>query len=121
MQIRRQAEEHRREGREPREERRRRMQGARGRVQRYHARAHGRHGGHGGGGVQAKNSGIFHPDNTYNKEYAMDPGHISVGEIKFQHAMKDFDRTKSILREGAQEDKQNFRMPQLVPSNLPGQ
>jgi len=51
----------------------------------------------------------------------MDPGHVSVGEIKFQHAMKDFDRTKSILREGAQEDKQNFRMPQLVPSNLPGQ
>jgi len=121
VQIRRQAEEHRREGREPREERRRRMEGARGRVQRYHARAHGGHGGHGGGGSQAKNSVMFHPDNTYNKEYAMDPGHVSVGEIKFQHAMKDFDRTKSILREGAQEDKENFRMPQLVPSNLPGQ
>lgn len=118
-QMRRQGEQ--REEREPREERRRRVEGARGRIQRYHARAHGGHGGHGGQGGQGQNAAKFHPDNTYNKEYAMDPGHVSVGEIKFQHALKDFDRTKSILREGAQEDQQNFHMPQLVPSHLPGQ
>ena len=106
----------RRESRErmDRDTRRRRIEGARGRVMRYHARAHGVRGGEGG---RTK----FHPDNTYNKEYAWDPGHVSVGEIKFQHALKDFDRTKSLLREGAEQDAQHFRMPQLVPSHLPGQ
>jgi hypothetical protein len=96
------------------ERRRRRVEGARGRVMRYHERAHGAR------GVQVEPK-RFHPDNTYNKEYAWDPGHVSVGEIKFQHALKDFDRTKSLLREGAQQDAQHFRMPQLVPSHLPGQ
>jgi len=106
----------RRESRERRqgEERRRRVEGARGRVMRYHQRAHGARG-------RGEGQQRFHPDNTYNKEYAYDPGHVSVGEIKFQHALKDFDRTKSLLREGAQQDAQHFRMPQLVPSHLPGQ
>ena len=96
-------------------ERRRRVEGARGRIRHYHARAHG------GGRGQEPGDAKFHPDNTYNKEYAWDPGHVSVGEIKFQHALKDFDRTKSILREGAQVDEEHFHMPQLVPSHLPGQ
>jgi len=113
-QMRREREAHEDGRRRIEEDRRRRMEGARGRIRHYHSRAHG--GGHGGGGSQQ-----FHPDSTYNKEYAWDPGHVSVGEIKFQHALKDFDRTKSILREGAMQDQRNFRMPQLVPSHLPGQ
>ena len=92
-------------------DRRRRIEGARGRIRHYHERAHS-----GGGGQKD-----FHPDATYNQEYAQDPGHVSVGEIKFQHALKDFDRTKSILREGAMKDQEDFHMPQLVPSHLPGQ
>jgi hypothetical protein len=92
-------------------DRHRRIEGARGRIRHYHERAH-----RGGGGQKE-----FHPDATYNQEYAQDPGHVSVGEIKFQHALKDFDRTKSILREGAMKDQEDFRMPQLVPSHLPGQ
>lgn len=63
----------------------------------------------------------FSPDATYEKEYAWDPGHVSVGEIKFQHALKDFDRTKSILREGAMQDDQHLHLPELVPQHLPGQ
>jgi hypothetical protein len=92
-------------------DRRSRIEGARGRIRHYHERAHR------GGGEQK----AFHPDDTYNQEYAQDSGHVSVGEIKFQHALKDFDRTKSILREGAMKDQEDFRMPQLVPSRLPGQ
>jgi len=92
-------------------DRRWRIEGARGRIRHYHERAHR------GGGEQK----AFHPDDTYNQEYAQDSGHVSVGEIKFQHALKDFDRTKSILREGAMKDQEDFRMPQLVPSRLPGQ
>ncbi len=63
----------------------------------------------------------FKPDATYEKEYARDPGHVSVGEIKFQHALKQFDHTKAILRAGAQADSARFRLPQLIPSHLPGQ
>jgi hypothetical protein len=92
-------------------DRRSRIEGARGRIRHYHERAHR------GGGEQK----AFHPDDTYNQEYAQDSGHVSVGEIKFQHALKDFDRTKSILRQGAMKDQKHFRMPQLVPSHLPGQ
>ena len=105
----------RRGGRMGDEGRRRRIEGARGRMMRYHQRAHG------GRWGRPRANGEFHPDATYNQEYASDPGHVSVGEIKFQHALKDFDRTKSLLREGAQEDQERFHLPQLVPSHLPGQ
>jgi hypothetical protein len=63
----------------------------------------------------------FNPDSTYEEEYARDPGHVSVAEIKFQHALKSFDHTKSILREGAIQDMAHLRLPQLVPAHLPGQ
>lgn len=63
----------------------------------------------------------FSPDSTYEKEYAKDPGHVSIAEIKFQHALKSFDRTKDILRQGAIEDQQHMHLPELVPAHLPGQ
>jgi hypothetical protein len=69
----------------------------------------------------ARSGRNFSPDSTYEKEYAKDPGHVSVAEIKFQHALKSFDRTKDILREGAIQDDQHVRLPELVPSHLPGQ
>jgi len=81
----------------------------------------GRDAGRQGHAKKAAVSKKFSPDATYEKEYAWDPGHVSVGEIKFQHALKDFDRTKSILREGAMQDDQHMRLPELVPAHLPGQ
>ena len=108
-----------RRAREDADMRRRRIEGARGRVQRFHDRARRAARSRGEGrGHERKD---FHPDGTYNKEYAWDPGHVSVGEIKFQHALKDFDRVKSVLREGAMQDDERDRLPQLIPSHLPGQ
>jgi hypothetical protein len=60
----------------------------------------------------------FNPDSTYEKEYAHDPGHVSVAEIKFQHALKSFDHTKSILRAGAIQDMSHVRLPELSPAQL---
>ena len=71
--------------------------------------------------ARARTVAKFSPDATYEKAYALDPGHVSVGEIKFQHALKDFDRTKAILRQGAMADESRWHLPQLIPSHLPGQ
>jgi len=90
-----------------REEHRREM--ARRRVKSYHQRS------------AAKKATNFSPDAVYEKEYAWDPGHVSRGEIKFQHALKNFDHTKAILREGAMQDMQHMHLPELVPAHLPGQ
>ena len=108
-----------RRAREDADMRRRRIEGARGRVQRFHDRA--RRAARSRGEGRGHERRDFHPDGTYNKEYAWDPGHVSVGEIKFQHALKDFDRVKSVLREGAMQDDERDRLPQLIPSHLPGQ
>jgi len=90
-----------------REEHRREM--ARRRVRGYHQRS------------AAKKQTNFSPDAVYEKEYAWDPGHVSRGEIKFQHALKNFDHTKAILRQGAMQDMQHMHLPELVPAHLPGQ
>lgn len=89
--------------------------------ERFHARRGREEGRREDGRRTAVKDKKFDPDSTYEKEYAWDPGHVSVGEIKFQHALKDFDRTKSILREGAMQDDQHMHLPELIPQHLPGQ
>jgi hypothetical protein len=97
------------------------VEGARRRVEERHRRGreHGRDGGR--QDRDGASGGSFHPDATYERSYAADPGHVSVAEIKFQHALKGFQRTKSILREGAMVDDEHNRMPALIPAHLPGQ
>lgn len=99
--------------------------GGRGEEEPRRARGRDEHKRHRHGAVAAaaprRSGSNFSPDATYEKMYAQDPGHVSVAEIKFQHALKSFDRTKDILREGAIQDDQHVRLPELVPAHLPGQ